>query len=210
MTIGHQYFWSKLSTSVHVMTPLHGGTVIEFKSITYPHWIAFLEMFSWKFIDLIRNTSRLQVHCRRSRTKHSRPKRTLSCLFCVWEPCPSGMKGGPRDYGNQSAHAWWAAARWSSDVVTNNSLHSQTAVTRVWRFVCFLLFFSYSMAVKWCMRWEGGSLSLHFYWLKRFFNLPHPVGMMWEELAFDDTKLYKWIAVAGICSPVPRVTYPTL
>ena len=52
------------------------------------------------------------------------------------------------------------------------------------------------------------------------FNLPQHIGMVWEELAFDETKLYtvaKWIAaqlsaiaVAGIRTLVPRVRYPAL
>ena len=55
------------------------------------------------------------------------------------------------------------------------------------------------------------------------FNLQHHMGMVWEELVFDDavsstyTKWGKWnaaqlnvIARIGIRTPVPRVTYPTL
>ena len=52
------------------------------------------------------------------------------------------------------------------------------------------------------------------------FNLPHHISMAWEELAFDDTRLYimgKWIAahvnviaVTRIRTPVLSVTYPTL
>ena len=48
------------------------------------------------------------------------------------------------------------------------------------------------------MRWEEESLNLHFYWLKGPFNLPHDIGMVWEELAFNDALSYKqqgkWIA----------------
>ena len=43
-------------------------------------------------------------------------------------------------------------------------------------------------------------------------NLPHNIGMVWEELAFDDFVSYTQqgnaIAVTGIRTPVPRVTYP--
>ena len=73
------------------------------------------------------------------------------------------------------------------------------------------------MVVIWCMRWEE-SPSLHFYWL--IFNLPHHIGMVWEELAFNDAVSYsvgKWIAaqlniiaVTGIHTPVPRVIYSAL
>ena len=42
------------------------------------------------------------------------------------------------------------------------------------------------------------------------FNLPHHIDMVWEELAFDDTISYTQIhviAMTGIRTPVPRVTY---
>ena len=52
-------------------------------------------------------------------------------------------------------------------------------------------------------------------------NLPHHIGMVWEELTFDDAVSYihtaaKWIAaqlnviaMTGIRTPVSRVTYAT-
>ena len=39
------------------------------------------------------------------------------------------------------------------------------------------------------MRLEEESLSLHFY-RQGIFKLPRHIGMVWEELAIDDTKLY--------------------
>ena len=54
---------------------------------------------------------------------------------------------------------------------------------------------------------------------QEIFNLPHHIGMVSEEHAFDDAVSYtqqeKWnaaqlnvVAVIGIRTPVPRVTYP--
>ena len=51
-------------------------------------------------------------------------------------------------------------------------------------------YFSYILTVMWYMTWEGEISSLHFYWLKGIFNLPHHIGMMWEELTFDDAVNY--------------------
>ena len=53
------------------------------------------------------------------------------------------------------------------------------------------------------------------------FNLPHHIGMLWVQLAFDDDVSYiqwvKWIAaqlnviaMTGIRAPVSRMTYPAL
>ena len=52
------------------------------------------------------------------------------------------------------------------------------------------------------------------------FNLPHYVGMVWEELVFYDAVSYTQrgnsiaqlnvLAVIRIRTPVPRVTYPML
>ena len=53
------------------------------------------------------------------------------------------------------------------------------------------------------------------------FTIPHHIGMVWEELAFGDTVSYtQWgngvnaqlnvIAITGVRTPVPRVTYPAL
>ena len=41
------------------------------------------------------------------------------------------------------------------------------------------------------------------------FNLPHHIGMVWEELAFDDAAQLNVIAVTGIRTPVRMVTHPT-
>ena len=56
--------------------------------------------------------------------------------------------------------------------------------------------------------------------IQRIFNLPHYIGMVWVEPAFDDAVSYtagKWIAaqlnviaVTVIRTPVPRITYPVL
>ena len=45
------------------------------------------------------------------------------------------------------------------------------------------------------MRWKKPEPTLLL--TQGIFNLPHHIGMVWEELAFDDNKLYtegKWIA----------------
>ena len=41
MAISHQYFWSKWTTSIQAMTPLHSGTVNRLKSETDHHWWGF-------------------------------------------------------------------------------------------------------------------------------------------------------------------------
>ena len=95
-------------------------------------------------------------------------------------------------------------------------------------FVCLLLFyaiatiFRYIMAVIWCMRLEGESLSLHFYQLKRYLTshpTPYRHGMRGTDFWWC-CMLYtagKWIAgqlnviaITRIHTPVPRVTYTTL
>ena len=42
------------------------------------------------------------------------------------------------------------------------------------------------------MKGEGKSLSLHFYQLKGYLNLPYHIGIVLEELAFDDAVSYTW------------------
>ena len=49
-------------------------------------------------------------------------------------------------------------------------------------------YFSYTMAVIWCMRWGGQSLSRHFYWLTGSLYLAHHI--VWSKLHSCQPTMY--------------------
>ena len=82
-------------------------------------------------------------------------------------------------------------------------------------FACLLLLFyaiaTVSVLYHGDMRWRKTEPTL--LPTQGIVNLPHHIGMVLEELAFDDAVSYTYLnvnAVTGIRTPVPRVTYLTL
>ena len=89
---------------------------------------------------------------------------------------------------------WWH--HYFSLVILRGVKQYFTVVGQAW-FVCFMRYqqyFSYIMVVIWITRWEGEIPSLLLL-TQGIFNFPPHVGMVWEELAFDDTELYTAVEI---------------